>query len=100
VYRQFIEECIVEDDTSITLTELYSQFKEWFREGWPNMTLPIKNEVREYFERLWGDADIGALWRGYRIRTLQDDVNDGSAIVLTGEDLVNYGDDGKALPPM
>jgi P4 family phage/plasmid primase-like protien len=100
VYRQFIEECIVEDDTSITLTELYSQFKEWFREGWPNMTLPIKNEVREYFERLWGDADIGALWRGYRIRTLQDDVNDGSAIVLTGEDLVNYGSDGKALPPM
>ena len=100
VYRQFIEECIVEDDTSITLTELYSQFKEWFKEGWPNMTLPIKNEVREYFERLWGDTDIGALWRGYRIRTLQDDVNDGSAIVLTGEDLVNYGDGGKALPPM
>lgn len=100
IYRQFIEECIVEDNGSLSLIEMYAQFKEWFKEGFPNMTLPIKNEVKEYFERLWGDADPGVRWSGYRIRTLQDDVDDGEAIILDDEDLVNYDDDGNCLPPM
>ena len=57
IYRQFIEECIADDNDSIlSLTELYAHFKEWFREGWANMTLPIKNEVKEYFEKLWGET--------------------------------------------
>jgi P4 family phage/plasmid primase-like protien len=90
IYRQFIEECITEDDSVLSLTEIYAQFKEWFKEGWPNMTLPIKNEVKEYFERLWGEPERGLRWKGYRIRTLQDDVEDGSAVVLSEDDLVNY----------
>ena len=100
IYRQFIEECITEDDTVISLTEIYPHFKEWFKDGWPNGTLPIKNEVREYFEKLWGEPEHGVRWSGYRIRTLQDDVEDGSAVVLTDADLVNYNDDGSALPPI
>lgn len=100
IYRQFIEECIIEDDALLSLAEIYAQFKEWFKEGWPNMSLPIKNEVKEYFEKLWGDSERGVKWRGYRIRTIQDDVDDGSAVVLTDDDLVNYDQDGKALPPL
>lgn len=101
IYRQFIEESITEDEnTTLTLVELYAQFKEWFKEGWPNMSLPIKNEVKEYFEKLWGNCDRGAKWKGYRIRTLQDDVDSGDAIILDEDDLVNYETDGKALPPM
>lgn len=100
IYRQFIEECIIEDDAVLSITEMYAQFKEWFKEGWPNMSLPIKNEVKEYFEKLWGDPERGSIWRGYRIRTLQDDVEAGDAVILGEDDLVNYGDDGKALPPM
>ena len=30
------------------LIELYSQFKEWFRDSMPNHQLPIKNEVKEF----------------------------------------------------
>jgi P4 family phage/plasmid primase-like protien len=101
VYRQFIEECIIDDDSScLTLTEIYAQFKEWFKEGWPNMSLPIKNEVKEYFDRLWGEAERGIKWEGYRIRTLQDDVDSGEVIILDEDDLVSYDEKIKTLPPM
>ena len=100
IYRQFIEEAIIEDDVTITLVDLYSHFKEWFREGRPNMTLPIKNDVKEYFEHLWGTPERGIKWDGYRLRTPQDDINDGTVIVMTEDDLVNYDDNGRVEAPM
>ena len=101
IYRQFIEECISEDKTKIlTLTELYTQFKDWFRDSLPNHTVPVKNDIEEYFSKLWGEPDIGKKWKGYRIRTLQDQINDGSAIVLDDEDLVDYTDNSNFLPQM
>lgn len=100
IYRQFIEECLIEDDAVITISEIYVHFKEWFREGWPHMTLPIKNDVKEYFDRVWGDADKGSKWKGWRIRTLKDTIDSGDAVVLNEDDLVNYDDDGPALPPL
>ena len=39
-------------DKKLSLAELYSQFKDWFRDSLPNHTLPIKNEIEEYFELL------------------------------------------------
>jgi P4 family phage/plasmid primase-like protien len=101
IYRQFIEECIIEDRmSSITLTEIYSQFKDWFKDGCPNMSLPIKNDVKEYFERLWGETDRSIKWNGYRVRTLQDDVDSGEVIILDENDLVRYDNNKKVLPPM
>jgi hypothetical protein len=101
IYRQFIEECIAEDDEKVlSLTELYTQFKDWFRDSLPHHTVPIKNEVEEYFTKVWDEPEKGKKWQGYRIRTLQDDIDNGDAIVLGDDDLVNYDDDGKNLPPM
>jgi phage/plasmid-associated DNA primase len=101
VYRQFVEECIIEDDASLSLTEMYCQFKEWFKDGFPGQTLPVKNQVKEYFGKLWFEPEKGIKWTGYRIRTIQDDVEDGTCVVLGDEDLVNYDTEtGKALPPM
>ena len=101
IYRQFIEECIIEDKaTAIILSELYVHFKEWYREGWSNIAVPIKNEVKEYFERLWGDVEKGCRWSGYRIRTLEEDLAEGAAIILQPEDLVAYKENGKSLPPL
>ena len=89
IYRQFFEEHIVEEKGNImTLTELYSQFKEWFRESLPNHQIPVRTEVEEYFARLWGEPEKGKKWRGYRIRTLQDEIDAGDAIVLEEKDLV------------
>jgi P4 family phage/plasmid primase-like protien len=98
-YRQFIEECIIEDSSKkLSLVELYSQFKEWFKESFPFHTLPIKNEVEEYFNKVWDEPTTGKKWSGYRIRTLQDDIEDGDAILLDDEDLVCY--DNTNLPVM
>ena len=101
IYRQFIEECISEDKYSvISLTEIYAQFKEWYKEGWSNISVPIKNEVKEYFERIWGESERGGRWQGYRIRTLDEDLADGSAIILNHSELVDYEENGRAVPPL
>lgn len=87
IYRQFIEECIIEDENaSVTLLELYTQFKEWFRQGWPNTVVPIKNEIKEYFEKCWGEPERGAKWKGFRSRTLKDDSYDGKTTDETADD--------------
>jgi phage/plasmid-associated DNA primase len=91
IYRQFAEESITEaKDKYMSLTELYNIFKDWFRDSLPGHTVPVKNEIEEYFTKLWGTPDAGKKWKGYRIRTLQDAVDSGDAIILTEDDLVNY----------
>jgi hypothetical protein len=45
------------------------------------MTIPIKNEVKEYFERLWGPVMKGNKWKGYRARTIQDDIENGNVVL-------------------
>ena len=76
IYRQFVEEIIIEDEgQAISVIELYSQFKEWFKDSMPNHCVPVKNEVKEYFVKSWGDVKRGK-WIGYRVRTLQDDLGD------------------------
>ena len=101
IYRQFIEECIVDEANSyLSIVEMYAQFKEWFKESFPNMQLPIKNEVKEYFENVWGESERGGRWHGYRIRTLDDDIESGDAIVLDESELVKYGNDGRVIPPL
>lgn len=101
IYRQFIEECIIEDGESrISLTELYAQFKEWFREGFPGQQALVKNEVKEYFIRAWDLPARGCIWHGYRVRTMQDDIESGNIVILDDDDLTDYEDGGKSLPPM
>jgi len=88
IYRQFVEEIIIEDEGSvITLIELYSNFKEWFKDSMPNHSIPVKTEVKEYFAKSWGEMSRGGKWSGYRTRTLQDDLENGVAIELTDDDL-------------
>ena len=38
--------------------------------------MPVKNEVKEYFIKSWGEMARGGKWVGYRVRTLQDDLGD------------------------
>ena len=91
IYRQFIQECIIEDDTTnLSMVELYAQFREWFKESFPHVSTPIKNDVKEYFENTWGTPEPGIKWSGYRIKTLQDDVEAGDVIILDNNDLVKY----------
>lgn len=74
-YRQFIEEMIIDDPSSkLSLSELYGDFKIWFKESLPNHQIPIKNDVLTYFTKAWGDPRVGVKWKGKRSRTAQDDI--------------------------
>jgi len=87
IYRQFIEESIIDDaKAKISLLEVYTSFKEWFKESLPNHQIPIKNDVLIYFTKSWGEPGRGVKWAGKRMRTLQDDINSGEAMVLEDED--------------
>ena len=77
-YRQFIEECIVKQkDSILSLSDLYSRFKIWFKESYPGYQIPIKDDVKKHFCESWKNFDTrGSIWRGYKLRTAQDDEND------------------------
>ena len=52
-YRQFVDECIMTAPNAVlSLIEIYQQFKDWFKEGFPGQSLPVKNQVKEYFIKL------------------------------------------------
>ena len=89
-YRQFIDENIITDKTTISLVELYSQFREWFKESLPGQQLPVKNDVKDYFIKIWGEPEPGIKWIGYRIRTVQDDIMSGNAVEMTDDDFIEY----------
>ena len=96
MYRQFIEERIDTDaNTSVSLTDIYIDFKEWYREGWTG-NVPNKNDVKEYFENVWGNC-IRGKWSGYKIRTYDDDINDGRILdVSVLGDVVIESEDEKS----
>jgi phage/plasmid-associated DNA primase len=87
IYRQFVDECIIESDCYINILQLYTSFRDWFKLGFPGHQLPVKNEVQEYFTKLWGCFLPGKKWQGHRIRTIQDDIKEGNPIKLTEDDL-------------
>jgi P4 family phage/plasmid primase-like protien len=92
IYRQFIEENIAEDSTKqISFAEIYNLFKEWFKNGNPGHTTPVKVDMEEYLRKLWGNPAVGMIWKGFRQRTINDDIENGDAVILTEKDLVDYG---------
>jgi len=83
IYRQFVEERIIDDPIKVlSLMELYNLFKDWFKESIPGQAVPNKNEIEEYFVKLWGIPETGKKWPGHRVRTIQDDIASGKAIVV------------------
>ena len=80
-YRQFIKECVItqdmvpeEKEIHLTLNELYSNYKDWHKEGISNHNIPVRNDVKEAFRKIWGDpVDTSIImWKGYRMRRSDD----------------------------
>ena len=89
IYRQFIEESICESNGSqLHLSELYTNFKEWFKESFPGQSIPVKNDIKEFFSKLWGDP-TGLRWKDKKIKSLQDNLEDGDAIEFYDEEVVS-----------
>lgn len=81
VYRQFVEDNICEEKHGkLHLNEVYNTFREWFKDGMPGHSVPIKNEVEEYLTKLWGCPESGKMWKGYKIRTIQDKIDSGEDV--------------------
>ena len=77
----YIEENIISNDMidkkepemKISLNELYSSYKYWHKESVGKSHIPVKNDIKEAFKKIWGPHDDNALfWKGYRIRKASD----------------------------
>ena len=84
-YRQFIEEKITPSkDRYLELNELNNEFKLWYKDAFPGSisSIPDKNEIKEYFIKIWGDLDKGFRWKGYKIKEMKDLVESGEAVEI------------------
>jgi hypothetical protein len=50
--------------------QCYSIFKEWFREGIPNASVPCRDDFREYMTKIIGEP-VNSFFIGVRIRSIQ-----------------------------
>jgi P4 family phage/plasmid primase-like protien len=92
IFMQFADETTVVDPKGkITLSELYINFKEWYKESVPGQPIPGKIEVKEYFTKSWGAPDTkrGGTWTGRKSLSLDEEIESGSVIVLGPTDLVH-----------
>jgi P4 family phage/plasmid primase-like protien len=68
IYRQFIDENVkIDKNSSISVDELYSIFKEWYKESMPGNIVPVKIDMKDYFCKLWGSINNNK-WIGYSIK--------------------------------
>lgn len=73
IYRQFIDECIVESSShQLALMEIYRSFKDWHKESLPGTTIPVKNDMKEYLMKYWGEPK-GTTWKGYKLISCEND---------------------------
>lgn len=94
-YRQFTEISLIDDPTGeINLTELYAMFQYFWKDYGFNGSCPIKNDVCEHFERIWGEPR-GALkiWKGHRVKTQEETMGDGTGVVIGGEEALQQYED-------
>ena len=99
VFLQFIAERIVEDSTNdkalMSVVETYNAFKSWFNDSYPNLhhQIPSKEDMKDELVRKWGELTKGHKWKGYRLRTPEDDEREGKAIIIRDEDLATEEDE-------
>ena len=59
-FREFMDEMIISQKGSrMSTSEVYNEFKFWFRDSYANQTLPVKREVVNYFTDAWGAPTAG-----------------------------------------
>ena len=57
----------------------------------------VENEVKDYMEKLWGEPEHGTTWKGYRIKTIQDNIDQGDIVILEEKDLKKYNPNAPPL---
>jgi P4 family phage/plasmid primase-like protien len=94
IYDQFKQECIVESDRYITISQLYEGFITWYRSNFSKQCKLSRIDIQTYFTKLWKEPLPGNKWFGYRIKTydeeIEEEIEKGTAFVLEENDLVEY----------
>lgn len=68
-YLQFTEERIKKteaDEDSVSLSVIYNLFKDWYKESYPGVKVPNRQNVKEAFEIRFGPINKG-IWKGYKV---------------------------------
>jgi P4 family phage/plasmid primase-like protien len=94
-YLQFMNECLIKDNNKtsnpegLRLNELWESFKDWFRKNMNGKTLPDKNVVKDQFVKKLGVLKVNK-WSDWRMKTDDDEVKEGNAMVINDDDLTDY----------
>lgn len=80
---QFVKENVIDDENSgLSIAEIYSTFQQWFRENYPRLPIPDKNELRDDLNQRWGPQTADLKWPGVRLRTINDSIRDGGVLLV------------------
>jgi P4 family phage/plasmid primase-like protien len=91
IFRQFIEDKIVESPTAnVSLEDINNEFRTWYRDAFSNGKPNDREELKNYLTTAWGDMSKGRKWQGYRIRTIKDDQDE--------DDTDDESDNEESLP--
>ncbi len=73
VIGQYITDNIVTDPASkekIGITDIFNDFKSWsFQNVSKSKKVPDRNQIKSYFEKLYGIYDSKVGWKGFRIKS-------------------------------
>jgi len=74
IFYQFVNEKFIvdkKDKEETTLSQIYEVFKVWFRDSFPNLKVPTKNELKEDLYMRWKDivTKVGK-FRGVREKSI------------------------------
>ena len=93
ILQYFMNDMIVKEANNVlSIDELYMAFKDWFNLNQPTKHIPKKQDVEDYFLRIWGDYKSRKKWAGYRVRTVSDDnyeEDDDGVLFPKDEDVVD-----------
>lgn len=88
-YMQFLDERIQETGVKkdfVTLTVVYTLFKEWYKDSYPGRKIPSRTMVKESMEKKLGKQQKG-VWRG--VTTYDPDAEVGEESESEGEEVDN-----------
>jgi phage/plasmid-associated DNA primase len=77
-YKSFTEEVMIyEKGKCVTVSEAYSRYKEWLREGFPGSRCPDKNHFQEQMSRYIGnDPTRKGCWQDHQMRETDEPVDE------------------------
>jgi phage/plasmid-associated DNA primase len=83
LFKHFVTNRIRDDEKScVNQTEICQVFNEWMKEEYPGKPLPEKQDIKDYFAKLWGPVDNRNNWHGHKCLTFMEEIETGEAFLI------------------